>query len=57
MANDVRNLIGLPMCINWAMNIKEVVALTRITALLFNAKTENQRIHAQSVLKPSLTAS
>ena len=49
--------ICLPCCMNWYYHLDILVALTRITGLLFSIKTENQRLRAQNILQPILQQS
>lgn len=44
-------LMCLPACVNWYYNLDTVIALTRLTGVLFTIKTENDRKHAQKLMK------
>ena len=47
----------LPACTNWFFHLDIVVALTRLTGLLFSIQTENERLRSQKILKDVLNNS
>lgn len=50
-------LICLPACVNWYYNLNIVVAMVRLTGLLFTIKTENERKNVQNLVKIICNAS